>query len=171
MLEQRYELPHLNDERTSEIRYLMLDELQWSLENHQLYFSEQFDQLGHRDYPQLLLDALAAGTPNTLEQALNAPGIFRPGTARRSTQAFIWDEYNKFHMRALCRWVQSHPGHELIVVRGRTSTVHRDSSDARLGRKVNSQQFLEALREMPKVNPFGANSGLTLMIRKRRKPR
>ena len=103
-----------------------------------------------------------------LDDALNQPNIFQPKTARKSAQAFIWDEFNKYYMRALCRWVEQHPGYEVVVVRGRQSQTHRDSSDARLGHTVNSKKFLDVLRGVPKVNPFGANSGLTLMIRKRK---
>ncbi|HEY2496133.1 MAG TPA: hypothetical protein VGK24_03610 [Candidatus Angelobacter sp.] len=148
----------------------MLKELKLSFEA-EFYYSKQFSELGHREYPRLFLDALASGNPDTLDEALNQPGIFKPNTSRKSAQAFIWDEFNKYYMRALCLWVQQHPGYELVVVRGRRSETHRDSSDARLGRTENSKRFLDVLRRIPKVNPFGANSGLTLMIQKRKKLR
>jgi hypothetical protein len=166
MLDQKYELKHLNDELASEIRPLTLAELLWSLEHQKLYYSKQFTAHGHGEYPRILMDALTSGTPDTLDEALNQPGIFKPNTSRRSAQSFIWDEFNKYYMRALCLWVLTHPGHELVVVRGRMSEHHRDSSDARLGRREDPKKFLEVLRETPKVNPFGANSGLTLTIRK-----
>jgi hypothetical protein len=69
-------------------------------------------------------------------------------------------------MRAACRWVQKHRGYELVIVRGRQSDTHRESSDTRIGRKQDPRRLLEALRDTPKVNPFGANSGLTVEIRK-----
>lgn len=171
MLDQRYELKHLSDELAPEIRHLMLEELKLSFDDGEFYYSKQFDELGYREYPRIFLDALASGTPDTLDDALNQPGIFLPNTARKSAQAFIWDEFNKYYMRALCRWIQQHPGYEIVKVRGRNSATHRDSSDARIGRRENPASFLEVLRGTPKINPFGANSGLTLMIRKRKKMR
>jgi hypothetical protein len=169
MLDQRYELRHLNDALALEIRPLMLAELLWSLEHQKLYYSKQFAAHVHDEYPRILMDALTSGTPDTLDEALNQPGIFRPNTPRRSAQSFIWDEFNKFYMRALCLWVIMHPGHEVVVVRGRVSEHHRGSSDAQLGRKEDPKKFLEVLRETPEINPFGANSGLTLTIRKKSK--
>jgi hypothetical protein len=171
VLDQRYELKHLGDEIAPEIRYLMLEELKLSFDDGQFYYSKQFDELGYREYPRIFLNALASGNPDTLDDALNQPGIFLPNTPRKSAQTFIWDEFNKYYMRALCRWVQEHPEYEAVKVRGRNSVTHRDSSDARIGRKENPKRFLEVPRGTPKINPFGANSGLTLMIRKREKMR
>jgi hypothetical protein len=171
MLDQKYELKHLSDELAPEIRYLMLEELKLSFDEGEFYYSKQFDELGYREYPRIFLDALASGNPDTLDNALNQPGIFLPNTARKSAQAFIWDEFNKYYMRALCLWVLQHPAYEVIKVRGRDSATHRSSSDARFGHTENPKRFLEVLRGTPKINPFGANSGLTLMIRKREKMR
>ena len=168
MLDQRYELRHLQDNLGSEVRRLMLAELLWSLENNKLYSSKNFAESGHREYPSLLRDALATGTPDTLDDSLAAPGIFRPGLARKSAQTFVWDEFNKYYMRALCQWVREHPGYDLIVARGRHSASHRESSDVQLGHTRDPVRFLETLRHVPRVNPFGANSGLTLVIRKSR---
>src|SRR5260221_13345100 len=111
MLDQRYELRHLHDDLASQVRYLMLAELLWSLENNKLYFSRNFARSESHKYPALLRDGLATGTPDTLDDSL-AP-VFRQEVARRSRQTFAWDEFNKFYMRALCRWVQEHSGYEL----------------------------------------------------------
>ena len=55
------------DEFAPEIRHLMLEELKLSFEA-EFYYSKQFSELGHREYPRLFLDALASGNPNTLDE-------------------------------------------------------------------------------------------------------
>jgi len=165
MLDQAYDLRHLNDDLAGEVRRLMLEELLWSLENNKLYFSKNFTEKGREEYPSRLCAALEAGTPDTLEVSLATSGIFRAGLAPRSAQSFVWDEFNKFYMRALCRWVSGHPGHELVVSRGRHSTQHREASDRQIGQSRDPVRFLNQLRTAPNANPFGANSGLTLVIR------
>src|SRR5436305_8635781 len=164
MLSQRYELKHLNDALASEIRRLMLEELIWSLENEKFYFSQYFSESGKENYLPLLHAALMSGTPDTLQEGLSASGIIEPGSPSNATQTFAWDEFNKYYMRALCRWIQMHPGCEAIVVRGRESANPRSFSDTQVGRRKEVKDFLGILRTNPRINPFGANSGLTLTI-------
>jgi hypothetical protein len=168
MLDQHYELRHLHDDLAPQVRRLMLVELLWSLENNKLYFSRNFADSESDKYPSLLRDALAAGTPDTLDDSL-AP-IFRQEVAGRSRQTFAWDEFNKFYMRALCRLVTEHSGYELIATRGRHSLSHRNSSDVQIGESRDAVRFLNQLRNVPRVNPFGANSGLTLALQPRNTP-
>jgi hypothetical protein len=85
VLDQRYELKHLSDELAPEIRHLMLEELKVSFDDGQFYYSKQFDELGYREYPRIFLNALASGNPDTLDDALNQPGIFLPNTPRLSS--------------------------------------------------------------------------------------
>ena len=165
MLDQLYELRHLKDHLAPELRHLMLAELLWSLQHNKIYFSRNFVEERKREYPVLLQDALAEGTPDTLDDSLAASGIFKPGLARRSAQSFVWDEFNKYYMRALCQWVRGHPGHELTVARGRQSAMHRQLSDDRIGQTRDPLRLLNQLRTAPNINPFGANSGLTLIVR------
>jgi hypothetical protein len=166
MLDQKYELQHLGGGLAPEIRRLMLEELLWSFEHEKFYFSKYLTEPGHKEYPRMLHQALATGTPDSLEESLSAQGMFREESPRKSIQTFAWDEFNKYYMRALCRWVQDHGGYELTVIRGRHSESSRSSSDALLGQTKEAASFLNGLRHSPKINPFGANSGLTLMVRK-----
>ena len=166
MLEQRYELQHLTDEFAPEIRRLMLAELQWSVEHGKIYYSKHFTAVGHKEYPGLLADALTDGNPDTLKQSLNVPGYFLPGAPRNAAQTFTWDEFNKYYMRAVCRLAQTFQECELVVVRGRHSANPKPESDRLLGATKDPLRFLNGLRGVPKVNPFGANSGLTLALRK-----
>lgn len=77
---------------------------------------------------------------------------------------FAWDEFNKYYMRALCRLAQTLPDYHVLVARGRQSNHPKRGSSGLLGVEKNTMKFLAGLREVPKVNPFGANSGLTLEL-------
>jgi hypothetical protein len=166
MLEQQYNLRHLTEKIASEVRQRMLEELHWSLESNKIYFSKHFSPTGEENYPHLLKNALESGNPNTLEESLNLPGNFEPDSPRKAAQTFAWDEFNKYYMRALCRLAQELAGYELIVVRGRQSRNPKPESDRLIGAKKDPVKLLNGLRNVPKVNPFGANSGLTLELRK-----
>lgn len=166
MLEQRYNLRHLTEKIASQVRRRMLEELCWSLENNKIYLSKHFSTPGEENYPHLLKNALESGNPDTLEESLNVPGNFQPGSPRNAAQTFAWDEFNKYYMRALCLLAQELTGYKLIVVRGRQSSNPKPESDRLLGAKKEPVKFLNGLRNIPKVNPFGANSGLTLELRK-----
>ncbi len=165
MLDQKFELKHLGDELAPEIRRLMLEEFLWSLEHEKFYFSKYLTESEYEEYLRMLHEALAAGTPDRLEELLSAHGVFREDAPRKSIQTFAWDEFNKYYMRALCRWVHDHAGYELVVIRGRHSKNSRSSSNTLLRQTKKASSFLNGLRHWPKINPFGANSGLTLTIR------
>jgi hypothetical protein len=160
----RYELQHLNDDLAPEVRRLMIAELGWSLEHGKLYYSKHFAPPGYKEYPQLLAQSLGVSDPDGLEEALNEPGYFQPDAPKKAAQTFAWDEFNKYYMRGLCRLAQIVSGSELWVVRGRHSKNPKPESNRLLGTAKNPAAFLSGLREVPKVNPFGANSGLTLAL-------
>lgn len=166
MLDQRYELRHLNDALAPEIRRLMVAELHWSLEQNNLYYSKHFAEPGYKEYPRLLENALWTGNPDTLEESLNVPGYFQTGTPKNAAQTFAWDEFNKYYMRAMCQVALLVPGCVLLVARGRYSSNPKPQSNLLIGRQKNPAKFLAGLRGVPRVNPFGANSGLTLELDK-----
>lgn len=166
VLNHIYQLRHLNDALTSEVRRLMLAELDWSLERGKLYYSKHFSEAGQKEYPLLLEKALRSGNPDTLEESLNVPAYFQPGAPRNAAQTFAWDEFNKYYMRSLCRLAQVQKG-DLLVARGRHSEKPKPESTRLIGSKRDPSRFLNGLREIPKVNPFGANSGLTLELSQR----
>lgn len=166
MISQPYELKHITDHLQHNIRRLMLHELLWSFEHKAVYSSKHLTESGRDLYPQLLAQALESGSPNSLCDALNSAGLWQADAPRNSVQTFAWDEFNKYYMRALCRWILEHTGYEAVVVRGRHSEVHRNSSDGHINRPRDAAGLLQQLRRRPSINPFGANSGLTLAIRR-----
>lgn len=167
MLSQHFELKHITDHLQHNIRRLMLLELLWSCQHNAVYASKYLTPAGGDRYSQLLAQALESGSPDSLCDALNSPELWQSGAPRNSVQTFAWDEFNKYYMRALCRWTVDHTGSEIVVVRGRRSRAHRSSSDAQINQGRDAMALLQQLRHKPAINPFGANSGLTLEIRKR----
>lgn len=164
MLSQPYELKHLSDDHREPVRRLMLEELLWSCRHNKLYASKHLTPLGVERYPELLQRALASGSPDSLCDFLDAPGLWQPGAPKNSIETFAWDEFNKYYMRALCGFALDSPQHALIVIRGRQSGSHRNSSDARINQMHDPATFLQQLRVQPAINPFGANSGLTVTL-------
>jgi hypothetical protein len=118
MLSQAYELKHLSDHLQAPVRQLMAEELLWSCRHNKLYASKFLTGSGVEAYPQLLQEALASGSPDSLCDALQAPGLWQPAAPKHSVDIFAWDEFNKYYMRALCRWCQEHPQHQIVVIRG-----------------------------------------------------
>jgi hypothetical protein len=165
MLSQTYELKHLADHLQHNIRRFMLQELLWSFEHKAVYLSKYLTEAGRARYPQLLAQALDSGSPNSLSDVLNSSGLWQDNAPRNSIATFAWDEFNKHYMRGLCRWIQEHPGYTAVVVRGRHSGSPRSSSDAKINQPREAAGLLQQLRHRPAINPFGANSGLTLTIR------
>lgn len=167
MLSQRYQLQHLEGPIAHEVRAFMREEFLWSSQRNKLYFGQYLSEAGRARYSRLLEKALRSGSPDSLAESLAQPGLWQANAPRKSVETFAWDEFNKYYMRGLCRWVQLHPHHHALeVIRGRASQSRRASSDATLGNSRNPEKFLQALRESPRINPFGANSGLTLRIRR-----
>jgi hypothetical protein len=166
MLVRRYHLQHLTDEHVEELRRLMVAELHWAVEHGKLYYSQYFTEAGREEYPLLLQKALLNGNPDSLEESLDQPYYLHPGSPKNAAQTFAWDEFNKYYMRALCLLAQNLTGFELAVARGRHSENPKRESNRLLGQGKNPARFLTALRNIPRVNPFGANSGLTLELRK-----
>jgi hypothetical protein len=167
MLSQTYELKHLTDHLQHNIRRFTLQELLWSFEHKAVYLSKYLTEAGRARYPQLLAQALDSGSPNSLSDVLGSPGVWQDKAPRNSIATFAWDEFNKYYMRGLCRWIQDHPGYQAVVVRGRHSGAPRSSSDTRINQRREAAGLLQQLRHRPATNPFGANSGLTLEIRRR----
>lgn len=164
MLSQPYDLNHLCDDLRQHVRECMVKEFLWSRQHNKFYVSKYLTDAGLEHYPALLEEALRNGSPDSLCDCLYASGLWSMAAPKHSIDTFAWDEFNKYYMRALCRWANEHPRFHAIVVRGRHSSSHRSSSDVRLNQPRDPAVFLQQLRVQPAINPFGANSGLTLTL-------
>lgn len=104
MLSQAYELKHLSDRLQPSVHRLMAEEFRWSCRHSKLYLSKYLTAAGAECYPQLLEQAFVGGSPDSLCDSLHGAGLWQPGAPKHSVDTFAWDEFNKYYMRALCRW-------------------------------------------------------------------
>ena len=169
------------DERT---RQLMLEEMQYDIDNHQLHISPFLSGQGQRDYENLLRDALQSGTDETLAQNLRehrrilrtlprrnpSGGYSITATAENAAQVLAESEFNRYYIRALARRAIDDGIPELVIYRAKPVANPRPESEARIETAVPAQELLEDLRshpgdERPALGvPSGPNSGLSVRL-------
>ncbi len=162
-------------------RKLMLDEVDYDINNHQLYFSKRFNDNGIRYYPDLLKKSITNGDEQSLAIALKANDCFKEQEERRTksgvtmakvpetaNQTLAESEFNRFYIRALCiRAINS--GQLLKIYRARHSDNPRSESELMIGKTIDAEKLLTDLRTNIGVDtalglPPGPNSGLTVKI-------
>ena len=160
-------------------RVLMLDELQMDQERGELYISKRLSQAGRGQYPQLLHDALAGGTPATLAEDLRQPGVLNASLVRRdgrlqampsnAPDMLAEGEFNRFYVRAVCRLALDEGLTEVLVYRAKHVAEARADSERRVGVYLDATQLLDDLRQNVGAQaalgvPNGPNSGLSVRL-------
>ena len=134
------------DERT---RQLMLDEMEYDIEQHQLHISPFLSGQGQRDYENLLRDALQNGNDETLAQNLRehrrilrtlprrnpSGGYSIAATAENAAQVLAESEFNRYYIRALARRAMEDGISELVIYRAKPVTNPRP--ELRNGRRYS----------------------------------
>jgi hypothetical protein len=169
------------DERT---RQLMLEEMEYDIENHQLHISPFLSGQGQRDYENLLRDALRSGTDETLAQSLrehrrilrtlprrNPKGGYSiSATPENAAQVLAESEFNRYYIRALARRAIEDGIPELVIYRAKPVSNPRPESEVRIETSLPPQDLLDDLRshpgdEAPTLGvPSGPNSGLSVRL-------
>jgi DNA repair photolyase len=169
------------DERT---RQLMLEEVEYDSERNQLHISPYLSGQGQHDYAQLLREAVAAGSDETLAGALQQRRRIARTAHRRqpkggyqivtvpatAAQMIAESEFNRYYIRALCRRALEDGIPELVVYRAKPVKTARPESEALLETAVDPQTLLDDLRqhtgdEPPALGiPGGPNSGLSVRL-------
>jgi hypothetical protein len=168
------------DDRT---RRLMLDELEYDLEHHQLHISPFLSGQGQHDYVHLIRDAIQNGDDQTLAQSLRAQrriiraqprrkpsgGFTIAGTPENAADVLAESEFNRFYIRALARRAIEDGLPELVVYRAKAVRSPRPGSEALVETTVAPQEILDDLRahpgEFPALGvPGGPNSGLSVRL-------
>src|SRR5919109_3382002 len=131
------------DDRT---RQLMLDEMEYDIEHHQLHISPFLSRPGQRDYETLLREALQNGNDETLAQSLRehrrilrtlprrnpSGGYSIAATAENAAQVLAESEFNRYYIRALARRAIEEGIDELVVYRAKPVANPRPESEARV---------------------------------------
>ena len=165
---------------TNETRRYMAEEVNYDIQNNNLYMSERLSAVGKSVYPALLQKSIENGTEATLAQSLL--GKFNPtylrtnsnGTCTSVKMPYIQNitlaegEFNRFYIRALCRIAQSN-GYKLKIYRAKFSNSPRMDSERKIGTLIDPEQLLLDLRNNVGTDtalglPPGPNSGLSVEL-------
>ena len=170
------------DDRT---RGLMMDEMQYDIDNNQLHISPFLSGQGQRDYASLLQDAIQNGNDETLAQSLRehrrivraqprrqpkAGGYSIAATPENAAEVLAESEFNRYYIRALARRAIEDGISELVIYRAKPVRNPRPESEARVETSLSPEELLEDLRSHPGDEPpvlgvpSGPNSGLSVRL-------
>lgn len=161
----------------------MVEEIDRDIAAGTLYCSERFDEDRSDAYPGLLREAAGNANADWLERAIDFNGMMKSRESRRlkggrvvmaavphtAAQTFAEGEFNRFYLRALCRFTLEKGGTELEIYRAKRVEHPRYDSESRIGRRINAEALLEDLRTSTSVEtamrlPAGPNSGLSAKL-------
>lgn len=161
-------------------RRLMLSEVDLD-ESTTVYLGLRLNPAGAQAWLGLLREACAEGDETTLAAALGDPGGLyldafevNPSTGiadrhvRKDAGSLLGaGEFNRFYMRALCLRA-AEDGRDLAIYRARMSAKPSESSQKKIGNRVDPTELLEDLRAnkgAETVHGLGApNSGLSVEL-------
>ncbi len=170
------------DERT---RQLMLDEMQFDLDHHQLHISPLLSGQGQMDYTDLLREAIQNGSDETLAKNLRehrrivrtlprrrpkGEGYLIAATPENAAEVLAESEFNRYYIRALARRAIEDGIGELVVYRAKPVRKPRPESEALVESTLPAEDLLTDLRshtgdEVPALGvPSGPNSGLSVRL-------
>jgi hypothetical protein len=168
------------DERT---RVRMRAEIDLDVTQKTLYISDNLNQQGRDDYPDLLRAAAASGTDDTLgselrtrlhthekPRRLKSGGFSKPPVMRTNAHEMLAEgEFNRFYIRALCLRAIEDGIPELIVYRAKVVDHPRSESQQKIGQRVPVDALLRDLRTHAGLDtvlglPAGPNSGLSVRL-------
>jgi hypothetical protein len=161
----------------------MLSEIELDIAQKTLYVSDNLNEQGRADYPDLLRAAAKDGTDETLAaeirgrlhtherpRRLKSGGFSQPSVMRSHAHEMLAEgEFNRFYMRALCLRAIEDGIPELVVYRAKEVDQPRSTSQQKIGQRVPVDALLRDLRTHPGVEtalglPTGPNSGLSVKL-------
>jgi hypothetical protein len=168
---------------TSEVRSLMIEEIDTDIQNGTLYFSERLTMNGRAAYPALLREAAEIHDDSWLESQINGRGLLKSHEERHkpkggttmakvpytAAQTLAEGEFNRFYLRGLCRFALGSGIPQLQIYRAKAVENARSESQARIGSMISADALLADLRANPSVDtalrlPPGPNSGLSARL-------
>lgn len=128
--------------------------------NGNLYLSPRLSEIGRRDYPHLLHDAVARYDETWLAAQLRMGGRLNTRELSRSKTGKVIDklvpinaadtlaegEFNRFYLRGLCRRALAAGMTEIEVYRAKEVASPRSESVALIGRRLGAAALLDDLR-------------------------
>lgn len=145
-----------------------------------LYLSARLSEVGRRDYPHLLREAVthhdevwlaaqlrSGGRLNSRELSHSKTGtVIEKQVPVTAADTLAEGEFNRFYLRGLCRRAIAAGMDEIEVYRAKEVASPRAESLALIGRRLNATSLLADLRGSVGVDtalglPPGPNSGLS----------
>lgn len=164
-------------------RDFMVREIRMDIASGNIYLSNYLNETGCANWPDMLLDAATAGTDDALADAIRSGGCLKSKVERRkpkggytlaavphTAHATMGEgEFNRYYARGLCARAIDAGISALEVYRAKTVGEPRETSQAKIGTRVDPKVILADLRQTQGVEPAlglppGPNSGLTLRI-------
>lgn len=163
------------------VRELMVDEIEVDISNERIYVSPRLTDHGVAQYPELLVQAASQADEEWLAGILNSQGLIRSHEWRTTrgkrtqvkvphtaAQTLAEGEFNRYYVRALCRFAIDNEQDFLEVYRAKEVRKPRSSSIALIGKKFSPKELLADLRENRLDTvlgiPPGPNSGLSVKL-------
>lgn len=162
-----------------ETRRIMLEEIDLDAGSTGFYLSNYLTDAGKQRWPELLRQAAAEGTDDTLAASLR--GLFKLEAERRNPkggytmakvpitapETLAQGQFNMIYMRALALRAQTE-AKALTVYRARESANPRPGSEEMVGSQLDPGVVLEVLRRTkgvePDINIPMPNSGLSARL-------
>lgn len=170
--------PDLNER----VRQLMVEEIDADAKADRLYLSSKLSALGRQDYPEHLREAARTGTDAMLATRLRQPGQLNPRQAPQqrgrtmsvpkkrvnAEEELAEGEFNRFYIRALCRYALETDREVVRVYRAKVVEEPRPESEAMIGTEISARALLDDLRENigrdTRFNLPQAGSGLSAKL-------
>jgi hypothetical protein len=166
----------------AETREQMRIEVLRDIGENNLNLSKRFKPGAEMDYPQILLDAVDHGNPETFANSLSRANLFNSHELRNTKngpieakvpvtapQTFAEGEFNRFYMRGLCSRAIAADINQLTIYRAKEVSSPRPESQAMIDTTVQASALLEDLRIHTDVDtalhlPPGPNSGISVRL-------
>ena len=161
------------------VRLYMETEVKKDIEVGSLYLGKRLSQQGRLDYPQLLIEAVTGGTPESLARLLRQSGRLNSTEANRlgvvkkvpynAAEMLAEGEFNRFYIRAVCLRAIKQGMSTVRVYRAKQVSNPRRQSVILLDTDVDAEALLSDLRANIGVDtalglPGGPNSGLSVRL-------
>ena len=165
------------------VRRLMLQEVDYDVQNRLLYVSKHFNDTGNAVYLDLIRQAVQHNDDDWLAERIRRGNCMNQTYTKRKpkggyTEAKVpWNapdtfaegEFNRFYARGLCLHAIETGIPSLLVYRAKAVMVPRADSEAMIGRLIEAGPLLLDLRVHQGVDtafglPNGPNSGLSVRL-------
>ena len=164
---------------TNEIRQLMVDEVNYDVNNNNLYISDRLTSEGKKIYCQLLLKNIREGNEESFASSLSgyfnshyrrknsSGGYVLVNMPRNAPLTLAEGEFNRFYIRALRKFA-IYNNKKIRVYRAKTVSNPRIESEEKIGQILDANCLLNDLRQNVGIDTFlglpSVNSGLSIEI-------